>query len=429
MMGDRDQRDVVWTTPEVDHGAERADRRLAARALSILRVLLLPIVFAGDRLVAHPTVGTAHFDEVLVVAFVYSVLMLVESWRPRGPRLPAGLVLSCDLLLIAALTYESGGAFSQLHAAFFALPLGAALLLSPKRTAVVSLATGAVYLVVAVAHPATSSTKRVDVVLAQGLYVLWVGCAAVLLSSLLSRRRQRIVDLATVRGRLVAQAVEAEERARRRVSDDLHDNAIQNVLTARQDLADARAGDGEALVRAEQALRLALKQLRSAVRELHPYLLDHLDLAGALETIAEQHASRGGYRSRVSVDPAAVGIHDQLVMSLARELLANAAKHSGARNVTVTVKRAAREVILEVSDDGRGVSPAAQLAALRSGHIGLASSRERVEASGGRFEILSRPGAGTRVRCTIPIGDFSLLASSRELEALVEPSGTHSRIG
>ena len=422
MIPERYNEDLGWTAPEVDHLAERADRRMAARALSILRILLLPIIFAGDRLVAHPTVGTKHFDEVLIVAFLYSALMLAEAWRPRGARLPAGVVLSCDLLLIAALTYESGGAFSQLHAAFLALPLGAALLLSPKRTALVSVLTGVVYLIVAVAHPATSSTKRVDVVLAQGLYVLWVGCAAVLLSSLLSRRRQRILDLATARGRLVAQAVDAEERARRNLSDDLHDHAIQNVLTARQDLADVRAGDMQALDRAEQALRLALNQLRSAVRELHPYLLDHLDLVGALETIAEQHASRGGYRARVEVDPAAIGVDDQLVMSLARELLANAAKHAGATKVAVTVTRAARAVILEVSDDGRGFTRAEQLAALRAGHIGLASSRERVEASGGRFEILTRPGGGTLVRCTIPIGDVNRLAGQHEIEVLAGPT-------
>jgi len=296
---------------EAIHGA--SDHRVAVRALAILRVLLLPIVLAGDRLVAHPTVGTRHFDLVLGVACVYSVLVLADAWRPRGPRLPVGVVLACDLLLVGALTYESGGAFSQLHAAFLAVPLAAALLVAPRRTAAVSVATGLVYVLVAVTHPATHGTKRLDVTLAQGLYVVWVGCAAVLLSSLLSRRRQRILDLGDARGRLVAQAVEAEERARKRLSDDLHDHAIQNVLTARQDLADARAGDNTALERAETALRHALEQLRAAVRELHPYLLDHLDL------------------------------------------LANIAKHAQAGHATIDLVRETRAVILEVADDGRRI--------------------------------------------------------------------------
>ena len=392
------------THPRLDaeaiHGA--SDDRVAVRALAILRVLLLPIVLAGDRLVAHPTVGTRHFDLVLAVACVYSVLVLADAWRPRGPSLPVGLVLTCDLLLVGALTYESGGAFSQLHAAFLAVPLAAALLVAPRRTAAVSVATGLVYLLVAVTHPATHGTKRLDVTLAQGLYIVWVGSAAVLLSSLLNRRRQRILDLGDARGRLVAQAVEAEERARKRLSDDLHDHAIQNVLTARQDVADAIAGDSTALERAETALRQALEQLRTAVRELHPYLLDHLDLPSGLETIAEQHAARGGYHVRITIDPAAVGTHDQLVVSLVRELLANVAKHAGATMANVDLTQCEHFLVLEVSDNGAGFTADQQLAALRAGHIGLASVRERVEASGGTFEVFSPTGAGTRVRCTIP---------------------------
>ncbi len=382
--------------------SERPDHTRAARALAFLRVLLLPIVFVGDRLVSHPTVGTHHFDMVFDAACAYASVVLVEAWRPRGPRLPVGVLLACDLLFVGALTYQSGGAFSQLGAAFLALPLGAALMLAPNRTAVVSLATGIVYLLVGITHPATHGTNRLNVTLAQGLYVLWVGGAAVVLASLLGRRRRRILDLADARGRLVAQAVEAEERARRRLSDDLHDHAIQNVLTARQDVADARDGDASALDRAEQALRLALAQLRSAVRDLHPYLLDHLDLPSALETIAEQHATHGGYQVDIDIDPAAVGVHDQLVVSLARELLANAAKHASARHVSLALHHGEHAVTLEVSDDGRGFSSDQRLTALRAGHIGLASTRERVEASHGSFEIHSKPGAGTRVRCALP---------------------------
>jgi two-component system NarL family sensor kinase len=398
-----------------------SDQRVAERALAILRVLLLPIVLAGDRLVAHPTVGTSHFDLVLGVACVYSVLVLIDAWRPRGPRLPVGLVVTCDLLLIGALTYESGGAFSQLHAAFLAVPLAAALLLAPRRTAAVSVATGIVYLLVAFTHPATHGTKRLDVTLAQGLYVVWVGSAAVLLSSLLNRRRQRILDLGDARGRLVAQAVEAEERARKRLSDDLHDHAIQNVLTARQDLADARAGDSTALERAETALRQTLEQLRTAVRELHPYLLDHLDLPSGLETIAEQHATRGGYHVQITIDPAAVGTHDQLVASLVRELLANVAKHARATLANVELTQSEHALVLEVSDNGRGFTTEQHLAAIRAGHIGLASSRERVEAVGGTFEIDSTPGTGTRVRCTLPLVPTIATAARTTTVAVAHP--------
>jgi two-component system NarL family sensor kinase len=200
----------------------------------------------------------------------------------------------------------------------------------------------------------------------------------------------------------VAQAVEAEESARKRLSDELHDHAIQNVLTARQDVADALHGDTGALERADRALRLALEQLRSIVRELHPHLLTYLDLPSTLDAIAEQHAARGGYTVKMTIEPAAVGIHDELVVSLVRELLSNIAKHARATRAAVTLTRENHDVALEVTDDGRGFTAERQVAALVEGHIGLASSRERVEASGGRFQIKSKPGSGTRVRCTIP---------------------------
>ena len=238
--------------------------------------------------------------------------------------------------------------------------------------------------------------------LAQRLYVVWFGSAAVILSSLLSRRRQRILNLAAARGKLVAQAVDAEERTRKRLSDDLHDHAIQNVLTARQDVADARAGDRSALERAQTALRDALEQSPCAVRELHPYLLDHLDLPSALETIAEQYAARGGYHVQIAIEPSAVGLHDQLVVSLVRELLANVTKHAAASQAQVELSYREHVLTLHVADDGRGFTIEQQLAALRAGHIGLASIRERVGTSGGTCEVFSSPGAGARVLSKVP---------------------------
>ncbi len=381
---------------------EQQDRIIAARTVAVLRLALLPILFAGNQLFAHPLHGTQAFDAVLALALIYAIALVADSWRARGPLLPATFVLATDLLFVAALTYESGAAFGQLRAAFLALPIAAALLMTPLRTAVISAVAAAVFLLVAITHP-TSAVKRLDVTLAEGLFVAWVGSATIAISLVLSRRRTRILELAAARGRLVAQAVDAEENARRRISDDLHDNAIQNVLTARQDLAEARAGDEHALERAEEALNLALEQLRSSVRELHPYLLDHLDLPLTMETIAQEYATRGGYRVDVEIDPRGAGEHDRLIVALTRELLQNVAKHARAASVKLRLDRTPHAVTLDVADDGRGFTAEEQLHAIREGHIGLASSRERVEACGGLFEIASAPGAGSRVRCTIPL--------------------------
>ncbi len=395
---------AVSGLPSPAEDADLETHRRAARALAILRPLLLPIVFAGDRLlVDHDLVGTGPFDAVLAAAAVYSVIVLIESWRPRGPALPLAWVVVCDVLFVAALTYESGGAFSRLRAAFLALPLGAALLGAPRRTAAVALATGILYMIVAVVHPVSPGTRRLSVALAEGLYLVWFGLAAIVLAALMNARRNRILDLAEARGRLVAQAVTAEERARRGLSAYLHDEVIQTVLVARQDLAEARAGRAEMLESAERALRQTVEQLRAIVVEVHPnYLLDHLDLGSALEVIAAQQAGRGGFAAHLHVDPALCATHEQLLLSLARELLVNVARHAAAKNAVITVAREGDQLVLEVSDDGCGFTEQDRRAALQAGHIGLASARERVEVAGGAVEISGRPGAGTSVRCRIP---------------------------
>jgi two-component system, NarL family, sensor kinase len=368
--------------------------------LAVLRLLLLPIVFAGDRLVAHPVVGTARFNLIFAAACVYALLALLDSRRRRA-RPPLWLLGGLDLLFVCGLTYESGGAFSQLHWAFVCLPLGAAILLDPRRTAAVAGVTGAAYLVVALTHP-SAHERQLDLILVQGLYIAWAGVVAVVLSGLLARRRVRIEALASERGSLVAQALAAEARARQRLAEGLHDTAIQNLLAARQDLAEARAGEGAGIERAERAVRLTLDQLRATVRELHPYVLDQLGLEAALDSVCEQHVRRGGYELVKHIDPRAAGVCDELIFSLVRELLANVTRHASAKHVTLELESGARAVILTVSDDGCGLDARKLTGALRHGHIGLASCRERVHATRGSFEISCPLGRGTTIRCVVP---------------------------
>jgi len=89
-------------------------------------------------------------------------------------------------------------------------------------------------------------------------------------------------------------------------------------------------------------------------------------------------------------------------LSLVRELLANVAEHAAAASATVTLRRQGEEVVLEVTDDGRGVDPLKARLALGHGHIGLASAAQRIEALDGRFELTGRPGGGTIARAVIP---------------------------
>ena len=72
--------------------------------------------------------------------------------------------------------------------------------------------------------------------LVQAGYLAWISAAALLLSAVLRRRTDRVVELAAERERLMREAVSAEERERRALAEALHDTAIQNLLSARHDL-------------------------------------------------------------------------------------------------------------------------------------------------------------------------------------------------
>ena len=97
-------------------------------------------------------------------------------------------------------------------------------------------------------------------------------------------------------------------------------------------------------------------------------------------------------------------MRDELVLSLARELLRNAAKHARASRVEVAVRGDADGVVLEVTDDGVGIPDGRLREALAQGHVGVASSRERAEAIGGRLRVGPRPDGrpGTLATALLP---------------------------
>ena len=203
---------------------------------------------------------------------------------------------------------------------------------------------------------------------------------------------------------MLAQVLTAEEHERRRLAEVLHDDAIQNLLLARQELRDHhRRHDEDSYHRADDALATTVDQLRGEIFQLHPYLLDHAGLRAALTAHAESAARRGGAHAHLDVDDITLTQRqEQLVLSLARELLSNAAQHSQARTIDLRLTCSPEAIELVVSDDGRGFSPDQRAAAVSRGHIGLATSAERAAAGGGTLEIDSAPGAGTTVTVRLP---------------------------
>jgi signal transduction histidine kinase len=219
----------------------------------------------------------------------------------------------------------------------------------------------------------------------------------------IGRRRAAgaIAELAAASGRLVVQALDAEERARRSMSESLHDGALQDVLAAGHDLW--ALGDAPGADSARAMLRDVVARLRAVMVALHPTVLAYGGLDAALRAVAAQQSLAGGFEVEVDVEPEVIGHRDELLLSVARELLSNAARHAGASRVRLTLRCVAGEVVLEVADDGAGVPLGREREALSEGHIGLAISAERVAAVGGRLALESVEGSGTCARARIPV--------------------------
>jgi two-component system, NarL family, sensor kinase len=260
------------------------------------------------------------------------------------------------------------------------------------------------FAVAALASPTFGHEAPARYVAVHMVDLAWRGALAVTLSFFLARRSARIRELAESRRSLVAQALGAEARARRELAYVLHDELVQGLLSARQDIKLARRGQPGYLDRAEEGLTGAVAQLRAQILHLHPHQLESAGLGAALDAVAAGLSLADGSDPVVAVTAAATaaGVDTEILFAVGRELLTNAVRHAEARNVALSVDVDGPHVVVCCTDDGRGMTPDRRAAALAHGHLGLAACTERVEALGGRLEIFSEAGRGTRVRVLVP---------------------------
>lgn len=260
------------------------------------------------------------------------------------------------------------------------------------------------YLVAWIAYAARDDTVDLpDVVFVQFGCLLWLAAATTALCVVLTRRSARVQRLLEVRRRLVAESMLAEERHSRQLAEQLHDGPLQNLLAVRLDLEDLREQPStEVLDRIESALRDTVSELRSTVSTLHPQVLAQVGLTAALGELARQHRQRTGVVVGIDVDDVGKPAAQAVLYRAARELLANAHKHSGATRLSLELHRSGDALVLVVADNGVGFDPAVLAESVAGGHIGLASLIVAVEATGGTLEMSETPGGGATTTITVP---------------------------
>jgi len=198
------------------------------------------------------------------------------------------------------------------------------------------------------------------------------------------------------------------EREKASLARELHDELGGILTPAKMDLAWLQARLGGDPEYAERMRRLGvlidqgIDLKRRVIERLRPSLLDHLGLAAAIQWYAEEVCRSSNIECDIRVAPTFERLPADLEIALYRlvqESLSNVVKHAGAKKVMVSLDRAKDGLALEIADDGVGIG---DLAAARRLSYGMASMRQRVRAVGGKFEISSKPGEGTRVRAFVP---------------------------
>jgi two-component system sensor histidine kinase UhpB len=196
-------------------------------------------------------------------------------------------------------------------------------------------------------------------------------------------------------------AIQAQERERRRIAQDLHDE-VNQALTAvilRLQASIERAPDElrKELIETKRLSGQAMEELLNLARQLRPAVLDDHGLIPALHSqvrdFAEQTGVRAKFNARGSL-PRLTPEQQLVIYRVTQESLSNVVQHAGAKAVDVELSFIGRTV-LRVSDDGRGFTGP------RNGGLGLSGMRERALLAGGQLSIWSDPGHGTRVELTI----------------------------
>lgn len=232
------------------------------------------------------------------------------------------------------------------------------------------------------------------------------------------RVRERTADLAYTNAQLRALSLKlasTEEEERIRVARMVHDSFIQTLSLANIQLGSVAQGLGAsrrpreaAQIRSTRELiKDAITQGRNLVSDLAPPMLYELGLVPALEDMATRLSH--SHQTRISVestgeppvlDPALRG----LLFQSTRELVINALKHAQSSSITIALRTDVAGLHIGVEDQGIGFQKSPPEVPVRpaSGGFGLFHIRQRIEGLGGRLEIISQPGQGSRVILHIP---------------------------
>lgn len=228
-----------------------------------------------------------------------------------------------------------------------------------------------------------------------------------------TRLLERMAQARAQLRQLASQVVQAQEKERRRIARELHDEVGQALTGLKLNLAlmeNSLPGQAtplhDQLAESRALLETTMEELRRLALELRPAALDDLGLAPALRGYVDGFIKRTGLDVTADLDASVGRLPERIETALYRiiqEAMSNIVRHAAARRVQVALRNDGDEIYARVADDGRGFDPARRLKeAVAEGRMGLLGIQERVALLRGRVKIAAAPGEGTSVEIWLP---------------------------
>jgi PAS domain S-box-containing protein len=242
-----------------------------------------------------------------------------------------------------------------------------------------------------------------------------------------TERVKTLDELQASRARLRALSAHLQssrEQERLAIARDLHDELGQALTSLKMDVSilegKAQTANGKFdgptvlgdIATMRERIAETIKHVRGLITELRPEVLDTLGLVPALEWQLEEFYKRTGmpfdFDSTVA-DLNVPSAHAVAVFRIFQESLTNIARHANASRVSAKIEKRDAALWVEISDDGRGISPEEFNA---PGKFGLLGMRERALVFGGEVEITGAPGRGTTVKIKVPLSEEERVGES-----------------
>ena len=212
------------------------------------------------------------------------------------------------------------------------------------------------------------------------------------------------------RSLLLKRVISAQEEERRRIARELHDQTAQQLAALSMQLesiATAHPASASLLARSHALVRATIDDLHKVIHNLRPSVLDDLGLLVAIRSYAETRLAPAGIEVHCEFPDTLPELSHEATIALYRvvhEALTNVARHAAAESVLIGCMVTTDRLVLEIEDDGAGFEPARLAKPRESGEgLGLLGMRERLALLGGRVDIESEPGHGTRVVIVLPL--------------------------